>query len=176
MGDLSDRRVGQLMGCVREQAIRLLSEQLGLAVYPSSAARHGGKPALVSSIPIGGPMEGIIFVEAEEETVSDIMHRLIGDDVGDQELPSMLHDTLNELLNVVVGNSTMPLDKAGIRIIVFPPASVRGDSHTGVMDTDENPYCRIETGSGPIVFSFQPGRPAPLASVRAEGEVLRWHE
>jgi CheY-specific phosphatase CheX len=102
-------------------------------------------------------MEGTLFLSATEGAISEIIRRLIGE-ISVEEEPALLPDALNELLNVIVGNTTRSLDEIGMRIEVSAPEVVCGAGNPGRAAGVEEHQKTIETESGPLHLSFQSSR------------------
>ncbi len=139
-----------LMSQVREQAVSFLSEQIGFVVHPFNELAEKPLPDLVSSVPIAGALEGTILLRATESLATEMMHRLLGCDVSDEERPRLVLDTLDEVLNMIVGGTTQSLDQIGLPIEIFPPVRVEPGETLGRVAEE----CSIETESGPIVLMY----------------------
>jgi len=143
--------ISALIAPLTDQAVLYLTQGIGLEALPSHASGSGCEGGFASALEIGGAFHGSVFLAAGEGTASAIMVRILGGDVAAEERPMMLQDTLCEVLNMIVGNTTQRLDEAGMRITVSTPSPVDSAS----LDSLQHHHQTISTDSGPIVLAYK---------------------
>jgi chemotaxis phosphatase CheX-like protein len=116
--------IGSLMSRVSDQTIHFLVNEVGLEAVVAPQTGNPVPPRLTSTLAISGTVAGNIALTAERRTVSEILQRILGDSLAPEEVAPMLEDTLCEVLNVIVGNTSRTLDEDGVRIRIEPPAPV----------------------------------------------------
>lgn len=148
-------RIQELMECVYHQALRLLDEWIGVE-WAAVAGEDTGPPVrrpLVSVFPIEGSVEGRITLRAEEEAVRALMRAMIGEPGPEEDHGPLLRETVAEVLNIVIGNSTLPLRQRGLPINVFPPYAEGCGAEDG-RGEEPDYQRRIDTAAGPMILSF----------------------
>ncbi len=113
------------------------------------AYRRKGVAALVT---IKGDIEGRIILDLAPEVAMKMAARLAGAEVPESE--QVVHETVCELANMVIGNSVTLLNDQGFRFKVFPP-----EVHTGpeglasTLDTEAMVLC-FETPCGEVFLNI----------------------
>jgi len=111
--------------------------------------RRKGVAALIA---IKGDIEGRIILDLAPEVAVKVASALAGSEVAASE--QVVHETVCELANMVIGNSVTLLNDQGYRFKVFPPEiHVSDEGLAGTHDT-EAMVLSIETPCGEIFLNI----------------------
>ena len=113
------------------------------------AYRRKGVAALIA---IKGDIEGRVILDLSPEVALKVASHLAGEEL--PESKQVVHETVCELANMVIGNSVTLLNDQGFHFKVFPPEiHVNETGLSGSADTEAMVLC-IETPCGDVFLNI----------------------
>src|ERR1700736_5997777 len=111
--------------------------------------RRKGVAALIA---IKGDIEGRVILDLSPEVALKVASHLAGTELTASQ--QLVHETVCELANMVIGNSVTLLNDQGFRFKVFPPEiHMSNEGLAGSVDTEAMVLC-VETPCGEIYLNI----------------------
>lgn len=123
--------------------------QIGDVSMEEDAYRRKGVAAIVK---ITGDIEGRVILDVETETALNLASVMTGEPVGASD--QLVHETICELANTVIGNAVTTLNDQGFRFKVQPPqVHDREFGMKSTHDTEALVMC-FDTPSGKVFMNI----------------------
>jgi chemotaxis protein CheX len=136
----ADAILAQLLSC---------TTAIGDVSMDQETYRRKGTASIVA---IRGDIEGRVIVDLDPATAVKVASQLAGGPVEESE--QLVHETVNELANMMIGNAVTLLNDQGFHFKVFPPeVHHAAEGFEGSQDTEALVMC-IETPSGSVYLNI----------------------
>lgn len=145
------------------QALSYLNTTIGLEARtvcePTQRQARLRVLGLTASLPIEDPFSTTVHLSADKTVARAIFERLFSQEI-DEDEESNCHETLNETLNIIVGNCMEAFSKLGIRVTVCPPFAQQEDplQAESLFAANSAFACPIDTNAGRALLLFTSSR------------------
>jgi CheY-specific phosphatase CheX len=110
------------------------------------------RKGIAAKIMIRGDIEGRIIFDLEPGTAHRVANFLAGSELPESD--TLIHETIFELANQVIGNAVTTLNDQGFSFKVFPPELHNSEEgFQGTEDTEALVMC-FDTRSGPVYMNI----------------------